>query len=299
MQTTDLAGVATARRTMSEIARDVTYSFAASTRAGKAVIKSIENLTGRPRLLKLAKGYQEEVASGRNLWEVLVERYRIRIDFVGEGLGNIPADGPLVAVANHPYGILDGLALGRILSAARGDFKIIAHMVFKRAKDLDRVILPIGFDDSKETLAQNIQTRKDAMTYLARGGCIGIFPGGTVSTSAKLWGRAMDPVWKTFTAKMIGKSGATVVPIYFEGQNSRLFQIASHLNQTLRTALLINEFESRVGDSIRVNVGRPLPAAEIAARSRDARALMDYLRIQTYRLSPKPIDDLSYGLYLG
>ncbi len=287
------------KRMMADVAKDVTYAFAASTRAGRAVIKSIENLTGRPRLLRLANGYQDEVASGRDLWEVLVERYGIRIEFVGDGLANIPREGPLVVVANHPYGILDGLAMGRILSAARGDFKIIAHMVFKRAKDLDKVILPIGFDDSKETLARNIQTRKDAMAYLSEGGTIGIFPGGTVSTSAKPWGRAMDPVWKTFTAKLIAKSGAAVVPIYFEGQNSRIFQLASHLNFTLRTALLINEFENRVGDPIRINVGKPIPPEEIARRGKDARALMDYLRIQTYRLSPEPIEDLSYGLYLG
>lgn len=299
MSTPQIAPRLRQRRRMTEIARDVTYSFAADTRAGKAVIKSIENLTGRPRLLRLAHGYQDDVASGRSLWEVLVERYRIHIEFVGDGLANIPSDGPVLAVANHPYGILDGLALARILSAARGEFKIIAHAVFKRAKDLDEVILPIGFDDTKRTLAQNIQTRKDAMAYLAAGGTVGIFPGGTVSTSAKPWGRAMDPYWKTFTAKLIAKSGAAVVPVYFEGQNSRVFQIASHLHYTLRTALLINEFENRVGAPLRVNIGRPVPPAEIAARAGDARRLMDYLRICTYRLSPQPIDDLSYGLYLG
>lgn len=284
---------------MTEIARDVTYSFAVDTRAGRAFIKSVENITGRPRLLRMARGYQDEVASGRSLWEVLVERYRIKLEFVGDGLANIPATGPVLAVANHPFGILDGLALGRILSAARGDFKIIAHSVFKRAKDLDDVILPIGFDDTKETLARNIQTRKDAMAYLAEGGVVGIFPGGTVSTAAKPFGRAMDPYWKTFTAKLIAKSKAEVVPVYFEGQNSRIFQIASHLHYTLRTALLINEFENRVGGTLRVSIGKPIPREEIRARAGDARKLMDWLRIQTYRLSPEPIEDLGYGLYLG
>ena len=236
MPTSEIVGGLRHWRRMTEIARDVTYSFSADTRAGRAVIKSIENLTGRPRLLRLARGYQDEIARGRSLWEVMVERYRIRIEFVGEGLANIPAGGPVLAIANHPYGILDGLALGRILSAARGEFKIIAHSVFKRARDLDDVILPVGFDDSRETLAQNIQSRKDAIAWLAGGGTIGIFPGGTVSTAARPWGRAMDPHWKTFTAKLIAKSGAAVVPIYFEGQNSRIFQIASHLHFTLRTA---------------------------------------------------------------
>jgi putative hemolysin len=105
----------------------------------------------------------------------------------------------------------------------------------------------------------------------------------------------MDPSWRRFTARLIAKSGAAVVPVFFEGHNSRLFQIASHLHHTLRLALLVNEFKARVGAPVRVVVGAPLPRAEIAARSGDARALMDYLRTETYRLSPEPIDDLGYG----
>ena len=88
----------------------------------------------------------------------------------------------------------------------------------------------------------------------------------------------MDPSWRRFTARLIAKSGATVVPVFFEGHNSRLFQLASHLHQTLRMALLVNEFKIRVGEPVRVVIGRPLDPGEIAARAADARALMDYLR---------------------
>ncbi len=279
--------------------REISYSFSAKSRAGRALIRSIENLTGRPRLLKMALGYENEVEAGRDFWEVMQERYGITLDLVGPGLANIPAEGPIVVVGNHPYGILDGLALGRILSATRGDFKIIAHTVFRRAKDLQDVILPVDFGETKEAMAVNLATRRDALRYLADGGAIGIFPGGTVSTSAKPFSKPMDPEWKTFTAKMIAKSEATVVPIYFDGQNSRIFQIASHLNQTLRTALLISEFDSRTDQPIQVTVGAPLPRSEIDARRRDSRALMDYLRRETYRLSPDAKKDFSYGLYLG
>ena len=105
----------------------------------------------------------------------------------------------------------------------------------------------------------------------------------------------MDPSWRRFTARLIAKSGATVVPVFFEGHNSRLFQLASHLHHTLRMALLVNEFKTRVGEPVRVVIGRPLDPAEIARRAADARGLMDYLRAETYRLSPTPIADLSYG----
>lgn len=279
--------------------REISYSFSASNKAEKLLIRGIENLTGRPSLLKMARGYENEVEAGRDFWEVMQERYRIKINYVNGGLENIPAEGPLVLVANHPYGILDGLTMGRILSEARGDFRIIAHVIFRKAKDLQDVILPIDFGESKEALAQNIATRKEALKYLGQGGAIGIFPGGTVSTAAKPFGRAMDPFWKTFTARMVAKSQAQVVPVYFDGSNSRFFQIASHLNQTLRTALLIGEFKRLIGEPLNVTIGKPLPPEEIRARASDSRALMDYLRDRTYDLAPDGARERSYGLYLG
>ncbi len=280
--------------------KEISYSFSAQSRPGRAFIRGIENATGRLRLLKMALGYEHEVAAGRDFWEVMQERYRITLDLAGPGLANIPSDGPVVLVANHPYGILDGLAMGRILSAARGgDFRIIANVVFQKAKDLERVILPIDFADTKEAARRNISARKGALDYLHRGGAIGIFPGGTVATSAKPFSRPLDPPWNTFTARMIAKSRARVVPVYFEGQNSRLFQIASHLNMNLRMALLINEFDSRVGGPLRVHIGEPLPDAELDSHRADSKAMMNYLRECTYALSPEPVKSGAYGLSLG
>jgi putative hemolysin len=275
--------------------REISYASGAETRAGRAIIRSIENLTGRPRLIRMAADYQADVASGRDFWEVMQERYRLTFEIPDQQFNHIPPDGPLVLIANHPFGILDGLAMGRILSMTRGDFKIIAHRVFRRAKELDEVILPISFDGDKEATRTNVETRRTALDYLANGGAIGIFPGGTVSTSATLFGRPMDPAWRTFTARLIARSDATVVPVYFDGANSRFFQLMSHIHSTLRLALLIKEFGSRVGDVVPAVIGAPLPRSEIDARLTDARALMDYLREATYRLAPNPIEDLGYG----
>ena len=280
-------------------AREISYAYSAKSRAGRAVIRSIENITGRPRLIRMALGYDEEVDRGRDFWEVMQERYRLRIAVDDAAMARIPREGPVVVVANHPFGILDGLAMGRILSAARGDFRIMAHQVFHKARDLADIILPINFDETREGMQANLRTRQEALRYLGQGGCIGIFPGGTVSTSSRWWNRAMDPAWKTFTAKMIQRAQPAVVPIYFEGQNSRLFQIASHINTTLRMALLINEFGDRVGGEVRVRIGEPLPQSDLARFRGDGKALMDHLRISTYRLASEPISDFSYGYDLG
>lgn len=278
-----------------QVARDISYSSSARSKSGQTVIRLLENATGRLKLIRRARGYSAEVAQGHDFWQVMVRRYGLSLEVVGGSLDNIPADGPLVLISNHPYGILDGLMLGNILSVSRGEFRILAHRVFRKSEDLDRVILPVSFDETKEAMRLNLQTRKDALKFLAEGGAIGIFPGGTVSTAPKPFGRPMDPVWRSFTAKMIAKSNATVVPIYFEGQNSRLFQVASHLHGNLRVALLIKEFKKRTDTPVRIVIGDPIDPKEMANFSNDPKSLMDFLRKRTYSLSPKPLKSLHYG----
>ena len=185
--------------------------------------------------------------------------------------------------------------LGHILSRTRGDFRILANSVFRKAEDLDRVLLPIDFGETRAARALNLGTRKEALSYLAAGGAIGVFPGGTVSTAARPFSVPMDPGWRAFTARMVAKSEATVVPLYFDGQTSRLFQLASHLHGTLRLGLLIKEFRKRVDSTVRVAVGEPIPRARLAPLAGDSKAMMDFLRKATYELSPTPLKSLDYG----
>ena len=214
-------------------------------------------------------------------------------------LDDIPKKGPVVIVSNHPFGILDGLLLGYILSKARNDFKIIANRVFRKAKDLDEVVLPISFEDNREGNLQNINTRNEAIRFLKGGGIVGIFPGGTVATSAKLFSRPLDPFWKRFTSKLILKSDATVVPIYFGGSNSRLFQIASHMSYNLRMALLIREFGRKVDRKVDVAIGKKIGSKYLQRYSKDLDGMMEYLRVQSYLLSNDPNQTFENGLFLG
>jgi putative hemolysin len=278
-----------------DAAREISYASAAASRGGRAMIRVMENVTGRIRLIKQAEGYDDEVRQGRDFWQVMVERYGLSLDVIKGSLDNIPPNGPLVLIANHPYGILDGLMMGYILSQVRGEFRIMAHRVFRKAEDINRIILPISFDDTKEAMALNIKTRKDALRFLSDGGAIGIFPGGTVSTAAKPFGQPMDPGWRGFTARMIAKSHATVVPIYFDGQNSRLFQIMSHVHANLRTGLFINEFRNRMNSPVRIAVGDPITREELAPYAKDAKDMMAFLRKKTYSLSPGGIDPDAMG----
>jgi putative hemolysin len=278
-----------------QVTRDISYASAAQSRGARTVIRVLENATGRLRLIRRAEGYDREVAKGRDFFQVIPERYGITLDVIGGSLSHIPANGPLVLIANHPYGILDGLMMGNILSRLRGDFRILANGVFRKAEELNRVLLPISFEETKEAVKLNLDTRAKALDYLSKGGAVGVFPGGTVSTSAKPFSQPMDPGWRLFTAKMIARSNATVVPIFFTGHNSRLFQIASRLHYSLRLGLLIKEFRSRIDEPVRIVVGRPIPRADIDARRGDPKALMDFLRKATYELNPAPVKSFDYG----
>lgn len=278
-----------------EIAREISYAHSVKTRSGRTVVRLLENTTGRLRLIKRAKGYEDEVAQGRDFWQVMVDRYGLSLDLVGGALSNIPSEAPVILIANHPYGILDGLMMGHILSQARGDFRILANSVFRKAEDLNRIVLPISFDETREGVQTNIATRKTALDYLGQGGAIGVFPGGTVSTAERPFGRPMDPMWRSFTARMIAKSNATVVPIYFDGHTSRLFQIASHLHSTLRLGLLIKEFKKRVDTPVRVVIGEPIGRDVLDPIAKDSKQMMDFLRKATYELNPNPIKSFDLG----
>lgn len=278
-----------------QIARDISYAHSAATKSGRALIRLMENTTGRLRLIKRAAGYETEVAAGRDFWQVMVERYGLSLEVIGGSLSHIPRHGPLILIANHPYGILDGLMMGHILSMVRGDFRILANSVFRKAEDLNRIVLPISFDDTRAAVEQNIQTRKTALRYLSGGGAMGIFPGGTVSTGAKPFSKPMDPGWRGFTARMVAKSNATVVPLFFEGHTSRLFQIASHMHANLRMGLLIREFRERVDTPVKVVVGKPIERTQLDPLARDPKAMMEFLRKSTYELAPGPVKRFDLG----
>lgn len=281
--------------TPNSAAREISYAATAKTRRGRALIRTVENATGRIRVIRQVRGYDQAMAEGREFWDVVPNLCGLSLDVVSGSLDNIPKTGPVVLISNHPYGILDGLMLGQILSKTRGDFKIMAHKVFARAQDLEKAVLPISFDEDKAAMAMNLHTRKLALDYLGQGGAVGIFPGGSVSSPRKMFGRPMDPKWRTFSAKMIAKSDARVVPVFFDGYNSRRFQMFGRVNRTIRTALLINEFKKRLNRPVRVAIGQPLERDALDAYIKDPIAMMDFLRTSTYELSSKKINHDEYG----
>lgn len=201
-----------------QIARDLSYAPTARTPAGRLLIRAVENMTGRRALVRRAQGYERTLAGGGDFWREMMRRYGLHLEVLGGSFDDVPTSGPLVMIANHPYGILDGLVMGHILSALRGEFRILAHQVFRGAPDLRQVVLPVDFSETVQGQRANIAMRGQAVDWVSAGGALGIFPGGTVSTAARPFDRPMDPVWRSF---MPGWSRALAPPSCRSGSRAR------------------------------------------------------------------------------
>ncbi len=252
----------------------------------RSLIRAIETATGQPLLKRLYMEYRREFPDGSGFLDEAVRRLRLAVEIDPVRLAAIPATGPLVVVANHPYGVLDGIVLSWIVRQVRQDFLVLTNAVLLRAPEARSFLLPVDFAGTPEALETNVRTRGAARRHLDAGGCVVVFPAGGVSTAPDRLGRkpAIDAEWQPFTAQLVQRSRATVVPIYFAGQNGRLFQVASHIHPALRLSLIFKEVRDRIGTRLPVAIGDPIPYREIAHLA-DRRALSEHLRGRTYALA--------------
>lgn len=260
------------------------YSSPDQPRLQQALIRAVERLGGQRRLKRLYDHYRAR-CGGEDFVQAAVRLLALDIAYDHEAFARIPKTGPLVFVANHPYGVLDGITLAWLARRVRPETRILAHGVLLRVPEMRDVLLPVDFSMTREAQAVNLATRATAIAQLKAGGAVGIFPAGGVSTVPRpLARRALDLAWAPFAAKLVRQPGVHVVPVHFSGQNSRLFQVASHFSETLRLSLLFRETSRRIGTRLDVAIGGAITPAEIAAIG-SRNELLAELRRRTYALS--------------
>lgn len=261
----------------------LTYSTAMESRWRKLLIRGIELGTGGRKINRLYSERLESLTRSADVWSAAIALLKIRVKISNRSIQELRGDRPLVVVANHPFGVVDGIVLCQLVSQMRPDFRVLINAVFEQVEAIRPFLLPIDFQEGAAAMATNLDSRKEALATLRRGGAIAIFPSGGVSTREGLFGRAIDSEWKRFTAKLIRSTKADVLPVYFHGENSWLFQLVSQFSQTLRLSLLIHEMRRRIGTEINLTLGEPIRYEQLDAMT-CRQQLVNYLRTQTYAL---------------
>ena len=252
----------------------------------KVLIRSIEFVSGQPYLYNIYREYQKNPERWKSFWDGCVDLLKLDIDFDEEKIKKIPSEGPLMIVANHPFGVLDGLVICWLTSKIRSKFKVLTHSLLLRASETKDFLLPIDFSNNKKAMITNLETRKTARKILDEGGTIVVFPGGTVSTTKRFYNKtALDPSWRNFTSRLIKRSRPTILPLHFTGQNSFLFQTASHISETLRSSLLFHEVKRRINTKVPVIIGDPINYSDIDENLSNTE-LSEFLRNTTYKINP-------------
>jgi putative hemolysin len=269
--------------------KELSYANENDRRLKRWFIRIIEGLSGRNRYARLYNHWRHEVV-GKNerIFGPMLELIDLRMQVQGEWPPRQLPETPLVIVANHPFGIGDGIAVLSLAEQLGRPFRVLINNELLKVPEMEPYSLPVSFEETKEALALNMQTRHEAVRLLKEGVTIVVFPAGGVATAKKGFGKAEDLPWKIFPAKLIQAAKASVIPIYFEGQNGRLFHLASKVSMTLRISLLIREFRRLSGTTISSRIGSIISWEELSTFG-DRKDLLTRIYDAVFSMAPRRV----------
>ena len=214
----------------------------------------------------------------------ILDAMQIRTEWSGLPVSQIPTAGPLLVIANHPYGLIEGLALDTLLLSRRTDVTVMVwHMVAKLPGALDRGIYvdPLRHPDNRKL---NIQGFRKAIDLMTRGGALLVFPAGQVARFS--WSRraVVDPPWNPHIARLARRAKAAVLPVYFHGYNGLPFQLAALMMPKLHQSLIVREINNKRGTTLRATIGHLIPPEDVGRFGTDEEAI-HFLRRRTEALA--------------
>lgn len=270
----------------------LTYSHPDQPRLHRLMIRTVERLTGQRKLERLYSDWATwDRRRGESPFEAALRLLRLSIRIEGQAaLAALPRTGGLLLIANHPYGVIDGLALGQLAMALRGNAHILTNKLLCGLPEMQPHLLPVDFSGSRQAQRLTGETRRRAAQLLIEGQTVAIFPAGGIATAkAPLSGRALEATWHPFLGRLATLPGVTTLPVHLQGQNSRLFQLASHLSYPLRLALTFHETRRRISSTLDLRLGMPIPAKELQSLNRAEVA--QSLRRRTMALARPYLED--------
>ena len=270
---------------------ELTYADPSDPWLKRSLIRRMETWAGRETFVPLYERWKQDVVPGPGpVIAPMLDLMQMTLDVSGAWPPHLEQGVPLIVVANHPYGIADGIAALALAERLGRPCRVLINKDLMKIPEIQPYSLPVDFAETREAQAANLKMRGDALRLLKEGTTVVVFPAGGVATAPSAFGRAVDLPWKTFTARMIQASRAQVLPMYFEGQCSPLFHIASRVSLTLRLSLMIRELRRLIGRTLRVRVGPLIPSSEMAL-FKDRQALMSALYDRVNALSGLPAEE--------
>lgn len=227
--------------------------------------------------------FRSKSGSEQNFHHNLLRDLQVSCHVEQNDLAHIPATGPVVAVSNHPFGILEGPLLNTVLPKVRPDFKIMTNQLLSCFKELEESCIFVDPFNNKKSRLANALALKQSIAWLKAGHMLVIFPAGEVSHWNFRHGEIEDPEWNIIAARLARMSKAVTVPMFFKGKNSVPFQVLGMMHPTLRTARLAHELFNKRGKVVEIRMGSPIPYETLAETPSDVDATR-YLRWRTYLL---------------
>jgi putative hemolysin len=270
--------------------RSLTYANSFPNPWVRGTIKTIEWMTGKLSVVRRVRQFERlgEV-TGQDFWDATMGIMGIDLQTPQHQLDRIPSEGPVVLVANHPHGLVDGMILANLIGRRRADYRILTRALLTGLDEsAASFMIPVPFPHEPDAQAKMLEMRAAAMSHLENNGLIALFPSGAVAASETMFGPAIEGEWNVFTAKMIRKSGATIVPFYFTGSNSRWYQVANQISPVLRQGLLIHEVVHAFDKPQAPVIGKPIGPEEWEDRIARPREFMAWLRERTLGLKHAP-----------
>jgi len=266
--------------------RSLTYANSFDSAATAATIRAIEWMTGKLTILRMIREFERRGApTGQGFWRAALDTMGIPLLTPQEQIDNIPREGPVVVVANHPHGLVDGMIMADLIGRRRTDYKILTRTLLTGIDEVAAsYMIAVPFPHEPDAQRKSVEMRAKAMAHLREGGVISVFPSGVVASSDTLFGPAIEREWNVFTAQMIRRSGAQVVPVFFPGSNSRAYQVANRISATLRQSFLLHEVVRSCKRPQRPVVGPPVTPDRMKLLETDPRGFMTWLREHTLAL---------------
>ena len=216
--------------------------------------------------------------------EGLLAEMRVDLRFNDADRSRIPATGPVVVVANHPYGVLDGAILTVLLTRVRPDVKVLTNLLLSEIPELEQHCIFLDPFQTDRPADSNRKALREAVAWLQQGSMLAIFPAGEVAHWQMPAAQIADPAWNDTAVRLIRRTRATALPVYFCGHNSVGFQLLGMIHPKLRSAFLLQEFLQQEGKEVEVRIGSAIPADAIDS-IHDDREAINYLRSRTYLLA--------------